>query len=167
METIVKRLYEGLFLVDSALAASDWEGVNAAIKKVFERNDADVVSMEKWDERKLAYDVEGKERGTYILTYFNAPGLKIKDIERDVQLSEMILRVMVIRADRMPQEIIEKLTPAKAEEKKQAEAAERAEAAAKAKLAEEAEAAAKAKEEAVEEPAEAEAAETAEPTEEK
>ena len=47
METVAKKLYEGLFLVDSAQAASDWDGINKAIVTVLERSDAEIVSMKK------------------------------------------------------------------------------------------------------------------------
>jgi len=95
----IRRLYEGMFLVDSALAGSDWQGVNDAVKNILDRAGAEIVSAEKWDERKLAYEINGKSRGTYILTYFNADPANISGIERDVQLSEQIMRVLVLRAE--------------------------------------------------------------------
>lgn len=112
METVTKKkLYEAMFLVDSALAASDWEGTNAAIERIIERAEAEIVSKEKWDERKLAYEIRGKARGTYILCYFNASGNKIHQIERDVQLSENIMRVLILRADHVTPGDIEKESP--------------------------------------------------------
>ena len=102
METIDKRLYEGMFLVDSALAASDWEGINNAVKSMLDKAGADVVSLEKWDERKLAYEINGKSRGTYILSYFNAEPARVNGIEKGVQLSEQIMRVLVLRAEHLP-----------------------------------------------------------------
>jgi small subunit ribosomal protein S6 len=151
LDTVIKRLYEGLFLVDSSEAASDWDGVIGTIEKMLARADADVVSIKKWDERRLAYEVNGKERGTYILTYFNGDPAKITGIERDVQLSERITRVMILRTDIMDQEDIDKNTPLERVEKS---AAAEAEAAAARVAAAEAAEAAKA--------AEAEAASTAE-----
>ena len=106
METAIKRLYEGLFLVDSAEAASDWDGIIGAIEKVLSRAECEVVTLEKWDERKLTYDINKKSRGTYILTYFNCDPLKIGAIERDVQLSEHIMRVMVLKTDKMSEDDI-------------------------------------------------------------
>jgi len=41
-----------MFLVDSARAASDWDGINGAIKKILEKAKAEVVSMRKWDDRE-------------------------------------------------------------------------------------------------------------------
>ena len=171
MSTAVKRLYEGLFLVDSNEAASDWKGVNDAIERVLSRAEADVVSLKKWDDRRLAYDVKKKGRGTYILAYFNVDPLKLTAIERDVQLSEQILRVMVLRTDKMSQEDIERDVPLEVVAKAEAEEAARVEArAAEAAAAAEAKAAeaeaAKAEVATEEAPAEAPAEEDAPATEE-
>jgi small subunit ribosomal protein S6 len=133
LDTVVKKLYEGLFLVDSSLAASDWDGVTASIEKAFSRADADVVEMKKWDERRLAYDVKGKSRGTYILAYFNCDPLKILGIERDVTLSESIARVLILRTDKMNKEDLEKEVPFVVAEKRAAEEAVAAQAAAEAR----------------------------------
>ncbi|MCF7955068.1 MAG: 30S ribosomal protein S6 [Phycisphaerae bacterium] len=129
METAIKRLYEGLFLVDSAEAASDWDGVIGAVEKVLSRSECEVVTLEKWDERKLTYDINKKSRGTYILTYFNCDPLKIGAIERDVQLSEHIMRVMVLKTDKMSEEDIKRETPQAKAAREEAEAAVNAEAA--------------------------------------
>ncbi|MCK4887819.1 MAG: 30S ribosomal protein S6 [Planctomycetes bacterium] len=165
METVSKNLYEGMFLVDSALAASDWDGVMELIKNILNRAEAEIVSLSKWDERKLAYEINKKSRGTYLLCYFKVAGERVKDIERDVKLSEKIMRVLILSTEPMSQEDIDRETPVVAAERKAAEAVaaaeakvEEAKAAAEAK-AKEVEAAAEAKAEEVEvvaEPAEAE-----------
>ena len=95
METVVKKLYEAMFLVDSA-QAQNWDTIIAAIKTILEKTEAEIVSIKKWDERRLAYEINGKTRGTYILCYFRADGDRIRDIERDVQLSERIMRVLIL-----------------------------------------------------------------------
>jgi small subunit ribosomal protein S6 len=112
LDTVAKRLYEGLFLVDSGQAASDWDGIVEMIKRILERGNAEILSVRKWDERRLAYNIDGKERGTYILAYFNAPTAVISGIERDVRLSERIMRAMILRGDDITQADMEKETPA-------------------------------------------------------
>ena len=107
-----KKLYEAMFLVDSADAAAEWEGVNAAIRNVLERAGAEVVSIRKWEDRRLAYEIDGKARGLYILSYFMAEGGVIGDIERGVQLSERIMRVLILSAEHLSKADIEKDTPA-------------------------------------------------------
>jgi len=123
LETIAeKKLYEGMFLVDSAEAASDWDGINAAIKKILNRAKAEIVSIRKWDDRRLAYDIRGVSRGTYLLCYFRADGRQIQGIEKAVQLSEKIIRILILSTEQMTQEDIEKDTPAAKAEKEQEKA---------------------------------------------
>jgi small subunit ribosomal protein S6 len=110
----VKKLYEAMFLVDSADAAADWDGVNATIKNVLERAGAEIVSIRKWEDRRLAYEIEGKARGLYVLSYFRAEGGRIREIERDVQLSERIMRALILLAEHLSDADIEKDTPAEA-----------------------------------------------------
>lgn len=127
MKTVAKKLYEAMFLIDPALAAQDWDGINQTIKTILERAEAEIVSMRKWDERKLAYNIRGRSRGTYILCYFRAGGDKIWEIERDVRLSERIMRVLVLNAEHMTQEDVEKDTPAMRLERQMTPAVETAE----------------------------------------
>lgn len=123
METVTRKLYEAMFLVDSALAAQDWDGVLGTIKGVLERAEAEVVSLRKWGDRRLAYEIDRKTRGTYILCYFRTDGPRIGNIERDVQLSERIMRLLILSTENRTAEDIEKDTPAALAEDREAEAA--------------------------------------------
>ncbi len=93
------KLYEGLFLFDANLAAKDWPGLEKHVGDLLQKNEADLVYSERWPDRKLAYEVKGCRKGTYFLTYFNAPGPAITTLHRDVQLSERVLRLMVLQND--------------------------------------------------------------------
>ena len=123
METIVKRLYEAMILVDSAKAASDWNGIIGTIKAIFKKAEAEIVSIRKWNERRLAYEIEKKGRGTYILCYFRAAGSSISGIERAAQLSEQIMRLLILRAEHLTDADIEKERTAASETGKKAEQA--------------------------------------------
>ena len=91
------KLYEGLFLFDANLAAKDWPGLEKHVGDLLQKNEANLVYSERWPDRKLAYEVKGCRKGTYFLTYFNAPGPAITTLYRDVQLSERVLRLMVLQ----------------------------------------------------------------------
>ena len=118
METVTtNQLYEGMFLVDVARASSDWDGVIANIKKILDRVNAEIVSIRKWDDRKLAYDIKGQSRGVYILCYFRVDGKRVQEIENSIHLSEQIMRVLILNAEQMTQEDIDKETPAAKAEK--------------------------------------------------
>jgi len=99
-------VYEGMFLFPQS-AAADFQGMIDHINEILGRADAEIMAMKKWDERRLAYDIKGNKRGLYILAYFKADRQRISGIERDCNLSELLLRSLVIRADHIPAEEIE------------------------------------------------------------
>jgi len=100
-----KRIYEGLFLFPQTVTAN-LQGAVDHIQELLKRADAEVVSLSKWDERRLAYEIKGNKRGVYFLAYFHAPASKLAAFERDCNLSEQILRAMVTRADHVPEETV-------------------------------------------------------------
>lgn len=97
------RTYEGMFLFDPTFA-TDMGKVEQEIARLMERAGAEIIMCNKWDERKLAYEIKGRKRGCYVLVFFRAESDKITGIERDVQLSESVLRVLIMRADYMTDE---------------------------------------------------------------
>ncbi len=132
MKTVAKKLYEGMFLVDSAVSSADWDGVVNTITTMLEKTGAEIESIKKWDSRKLVYQINGKAYGTYVLSYFRTDGSKIHDIERDVQLSESVMRVMILVTEKMTKENFEKETPIMKAERREREIREKASAKAKA-----------------------------------
>jgi len=97
-----------MFLVDPALAASDWEGITGLIEGILKRAGAEIVCLRKWAERKLAYEIQHKSRGTYVQCYFRVDGKKIAEIERDIRLSERIMRTLILLAEDRPAEVVER-----------------------------------------------------------
>jgi len=97
------RLYECMFLISQAEAANLNNALDH-IREVLGRGDAETVAMRKWDERRLAYEIDKQKRGVYILCYVKAPSDGIARIERESNLSEHIMRLMVIRADHLSED---------------------------------------------------------------
>ena len=77
---------------------------------IIERHGGQIIVIKKWDERKLAYEIGGQKRGTYIIAFFR-PGTAVAGIERDVKLSEEILRVLVMRADHLNEQEMAAVEP--------------------------------------------------------
>ena len=99
-------IYEGLFLFPQSASANMQQAVDH-VNYLLERAGGKVIAFSKWDERRLAYDVEGNKRGVYFLVYFEADRDRLSDLERDCNLSEELLRSMITRADHVPAELIE------------------------------------------------------------
>lgn len=94
------RLYEAMFLISQA-AAADLNEVVEHIDNLMQRANASLVALSKWDERRLAYEIDKQKRGIYLLAYFTAGSEGVSSLEHDVNLSETIMRVLVVRVDHM------------------------------------------------------------------
>jgi small subunit ribosomal protein S6 len=98
--TTRKYNYEAMFLIGQN-QTGDLAGIISHIEEIMQRGHASIIAMKKWDERRLAYEIGGQKRGLYILCYFNAPGGSLSHIERDCNLSEKLLRVLIQRCDHL------------------------------------------------------------------
>ena len=94
------NVYEAMFLIGPAAQTQNDHGVGMC-RGIIERHGGQITVIKKWDERKLAYEIKRQKRGTYIIAFFKAPGNAIAAIERDVKLSDDILRVLVTTADHL------------------------------------------------------------------
>jgi small subunit ribosomal protein S6 len=112
--------YEAMFLMGPVGAAEPEKSLQMC-RGIIERHGGQIILIKKWDERKLAYELGGQKRGTYIISFFRAPGSAVPGIERDVKLSDEILRVLVLKADHLnetemaavePQPIVREEKPA-------------------------------------------------------
>jgi small subunit ribosomal protein S6 len=104
---IKKNLYEGMFLLDPREAKKGFEFCRDFVNKLVQKHGAEPRVTRKWDDRKLAFAINKQKRALYILSYFDAPGDAIVKIERDALLSETVLRSLVVRAESVPEKVME------------------------------------------------------------
>jgi small subunit ribosomal protein S6 len=101
------NLYEGMFLLDNQVVRADWKTAKNAVLETLKKHGGEVVSARRWDERKLAYAIRGRRRGTYLLTYYKAAPQNVGLIRRDIELDERILRYLVLCAEAVPEPELE------------------------------------------------------------
>src|SRR5205085_3384420 len=104
------KQYEAMFLLPAGASAELENSLNT-VRGIIERHGGEVMVLKKWDERKLAYEIKRNKRGLYIIAYFRAPGTIVSAIERDVNLSEDILRVLVTDATHLNKDEMDKVEP--------------------------------------------------------
>lgn len=108
--------YEAMFVFDPTFGSS-FENCEAEVRRLMDRAEAEILFCKRWEERRLAYRIDGRKRGIYALVYFKSAGDKIRGLERDAQLSENILRLLVLRADGVTPEAMEKAMTAQVAER--------------------------------------------------
>jgi small subunit ribosomal protein S6 len=86
-----------MFLLDSNKAAAAWDETVKSVHDILTKHSSEIVASRQWDERRLAYPIEGHKKGTYLLTYFRTDGSNLHDIVADCHLSDVILRELILK----------------------------------------------------------------------
>lgn len=93
------NVYEGLFILDSNRYGREPVAVSGQINDIVRKHGGEILASRLWEERRLAYPIEGHRKGTYWLAYFKLDSRQLIHVQRDCQLSETILRSLVLKVD--------------------------------------------------------------------
>lgn len=96
---MANRTYEVMYIIDPEVPADRVEKLNEAVGKVVEKEGGTVVKMEDIGRRNLAYPIEKKTEGHYVLFEIDGSGQEIAELERRMRVNDMILRYVTIRVD--------------------------------------------------------------------
>jgi small subunit ribosomal protein S6 len=98
----MEGIYEGMFVLEPTIAGKDWNKVVEHVHSLATRHGAEVVTSTKWGDRKLAYEIRGHKRGAYLLAYFKGPTDALSKIDREAELSDIVLRHLLLRVEQVP-----------------------------------------------------------------
>lgn len=96
--------YEHVFLARQDLATGQVEALTEGFTKVITDNGGQVATQEYWGLRTLAYRIAKNRKGHYVMLVIDAPAAAIAELERQVGLSEDVIRHMTVRIDALPTE---------------------------------------------------------------
>lgn len=90
--------YETIFIVDLQLGD---DNVNAMVEKfkTLIAENGEITEVNEWGKRRLAYPINDLSEGYYVLVNFTAPAEFPLELERIFNITEGIMRSMVIRVD--------------------------------------------------------------------
>ena len=89
------KTYEMIYILDAAAADEAKEAVAKKFGDVITSAGGSVVSVDKWGVKKLAYPINYKTDGEYVLMTFDAEGTVVKELDRVAGLSSEILRRVI------------------------------------------------------------------------
>ena len=93
------NVYEGMFILDSNRYAREGAVLAGQINDMVRRHGGEMLASRLWEERRLAYPIDGHRKGTYWLTYFRIDSGALAKINRECQLSDAILRSLVLKIE--------------------------------------------------------------------
>ncbi|HEY8463264.1 MAG TPA: 30S ribosomal protein S6 [Bacillota bacterium] len=93
------RDYEVMYILNADLEEEGIDAVVTRFEDVVKSGGGEVVKTERWGKRKLAYEVNDKIEGYYVLMYFKAPSSVAQELERLLKISDDVLRHLVIKKE--------------------------------------------------------------------
>jgi small subunit ribosomal protein S6 len=94
-----KRTYEVIFIVDPAAADEEVMRLSEGVQKIITGQGGSIVKTEMMGKRQLAYEINHKKDGTYVLLEVEGSGSEIAEVERRMRVNDQILRYMTVRVD--------------------------------------------------------------------
>jgi small subunit ribosomal protein S6 len=98
-ETSSLAFYECVLIARQDISAPQAEALADTFAKVLEDNGGKVTKREPWGLRSLTFRIKKNRKGHYVLFNIDAPAAAVHEMERQLRLSEDILRHMVVRVE--------------------------------------------------------------------
>ncbi len=89
--------YEVMYVLDAALEDSARAEMINYFSGIVEKNAGTIDRIDEWGKRRLAYAINYKTEGYYVLMYIQAPSELPRELERNFQISDNVLRYLVVR----------------------------------------------------------------------
>jgi len=96
---LAKNVYEAMFIFDSNRFGRDPGGVSGSIAALVQKMGGEMLASRLWEERRLAYPINGQRKGTYWLSYFRLESRMLAEFNRECRLNEAIIRSLVLKVD--------------------------------------------------------------------
>ena len=91
--------YEIMFILSTQLAGEGKKANIELVETTLTKAGAVELKTEVLGEKKLAYPIKKKENGYYVLTLFQIDGTKLTEVEAKLNITETILKYMIVKND--------------------------------------------------------------------
>ena len=91
--------YEVMYVLDAALEDQARQDAISRFSSVVENNGGKVERVDEWGKRRLAYPINYKTEGYYVLMYMSAPSELPRELERNFKISDACIRYLVTRLE--------------------------------------------------------------------
>jgi small subunit ribosomal protein S6 len=137
------RLYETVYILNPTLEDEQQQTLVDRFSTLVQNHGGEIEHLERWDRRRLAYEIQGQREGDYIVMNFRGTPATETELDRVFRITDGILRHIIVRMDERlaARKLAEAKAMLEARERARAEAEARAAEAAAAQAAQEAQAA--------------------------
>lgn len=91
--------YELMFIIEAALEDDKKEATVEMVKEIISAG-GEVGKVDLWGMKKLAYPIEKKSEGYYVLVEFKADAELPKELDRRLKISDSVIRHIIVNTDK-------------------------------------------------------------------
>ncbi len=93
------RIYEELFIVKPDTVEEEIDKAVEQLRQFITGKGGEVDKVDKWGVRKLAYRIRKQHEGFYVLVQFHASPELVREIERRLRVSDIVMKCLTVRID--------------------------------------------------------------------
>ena len=93
------RTYEVMYIIDPTADTDKITTLNDTIGQLIEKEGATIVRMDDIGRRTLAYEINKKKEGYYVLFEIDGTGQEILELERRMRVNDLVMRYITVRID--------------------------------------------------------------------
>lgn len=90
------RTYESIFIVHPEVVGDDQVAIIDKYKKVLTDQNAEILKIDNWGVRTLAYPVKKQNKGCYVLVIFDAEPTVIAEFERRMRIDDKVIKFQTV-----------------------------------------------------------------------
>lgn len=96
----MQTTYESLFIINPDLEESEITKTIDAIQEIITAGGGTILKVDRWGKRQLAYQIQKKREGYYVIIYFQTISTVIEELNRRYKLTDPIMRYLVIQLNK-------------------------------------------------------------------
>ena len=95
----MNRRYELVYVVSPEATDEQVTELHTQVESIVQRMNGQLEKTDNWGRRKLAYEIGRHKEGTYVLEVINGDGELMKEIDRRLKVTDLVIRHLVVRVD--------------------------------------------------------------------
>ena len=95
----MKRKYELVYVVSPDATDAQVTDLHTQVEQIAQRLGGTIEKTDNWGRRRLAYEIGPHKEGTYVLETIDGGGELMKEIDRRLKVSDLVIRHLIVRID--------------------------------------------------------------------
>src|SRR5688572_27263226 len=95
----MNRKYELVYIVSPDATDDQVTDLHTQVEAIIQRMGGQLEKTENWGRRKLAYEIGRHKEGTYVLEVIKGNGDLMKEIDRRLRVTDLVIRHLTVRVD--------------------------------------------------------------------